>query len=436
MNQSPYFAERSARAEASAGGPRPSNPYAAPGRAGVHPPLWPYLEGYLAGPAWAYAAASRHDDPNDAAEAACYPAGEAASDGDAPARPLDVIHVGPSLLGGGAEQWLIDLARFLDPKRVRLVRTIATTPGLVDRSLVGELKIPVEIGQADAVRRAARECHVLLCWGLGLNDWLADCRAKLCVFVAHGDGDWTRVAMEQSTRVVDHVVAVSRSTLNKCALGVPATVIWNGVDSARVASTRSRQAVRQSLGFHPHDFVLGYVGRFSREKRPHVVIEAVRRLPDRFKALLLGWGSLRRELMELANEKIPGRFAIAAARGYLGDFYQAMDAVCLVSNQEGFPLVMLEAMMCARPLIVTPVGCVPEVIVDRINGLVVSGDAASVSQAAELLDRYPDWARGVAAAGKTFAAEYGHASRMAREYENLLHGLWTAKHGPLTAAVA
>jgi glycosyltransferase involved in cell wall biosynthesis len=269
---------------------------------------------------------------------------------------------------------------------------------------------------------------------VGLDEWLADCRPKLCVFVAHGEGDWTRVHMEQSRQIVDYVVGVSRSSLDRCAPGMPGEVIWNGVDSIRLTRTCSREAVRESLGFRPNDFVLGYVGRFSREKRPQVVIEAVSRLPERFKALLLGWGERREYLMELANERIPGRYAFATAWNYLGDYYQAMDALCLASDQEGFPLVMLEAMMCARPLIVTLVGCVPDVIVDRVNGLVVSGDGASVAQAAELLERCPDWARGVAAEGKAFAEAHGHASRMARQYEDLLHRLWADRYGSLAPA--
>jgi glycosyltransferase involved in cell wall biosynthesis len=354
---------------------------------------------------------------------------------DEPARPLDVVHVGPSLVRGGAERWLIDLVRFLDPRRVRVLRTITTLPNTVDPVLQAAMKIPVEIGQADAVRRAARECDVLLCWGVGLNDWLADCRPRLCVFVAHGEGDWTRMVIRQSDRVIDHMVAVSRKCSERCSLGLPTTVIWNGVDSGRLSATRSRRAVRKALGFQPGDFVLGYVGRFSREKRPHVMIEAVARLPAHCKALLVGWGGLRNELMEMANEKIPGRFAFVAAWEYLGDYYQAMDALCLQSYEEGFPLAMLEGMMWARPLILRSFGCVPEVIVDRVNGLVVDGDAASVAAAAELLRRHPRWARAMGAEAKSFAETYGHAQRMARQYENLLHGLWRTKYGPLTAAV-
>jgi glycosyltransferase involved in cell wall biosynthesis len=336
-------------------------------------------------------------------------------------------------LHGGAEQWLVDLMRFLDPRRVQVQRVLVARADQVDLDLVARFDVPVEIGQQERVRRAAAECDVLLCWGLELNAWLADYRPKLCIFLAHGDGDWTRHRLLASDQVVDHVVAVSRRVMDLCCGGFPTTVIWNGIDSTRLARTRSRAVVRESLGFQADDFVVGYVGRFSAEKRPGVVLEAVALLPPPFKALLMGWGPQRAELMDLANARLPGRYAFSAASDHLGDYYQAMDAVCLASEHEGFPLVILEAMMCGRPLIVTPVGCVPEIIQDRINGLIVSGDARSICAAATLLRQHPDWARGIAAEGYAHAEKNGHALRMARDYENLLHALWVEKHGPLTS---
>jgi glycosyltransferase involved in cell wall biosynthesis len=343
--------------------------------------------------------------------------------------PLRAIHVGPCLVRGGAEQWLLDLHRFLDPARVRLQRAVVTKPDAVDPAFVAGLDVPIETGQAETVRRAAKECDVLLCWGVELNDWLEGCRPPLCVYVAHGEGDWTREQLRQSDRVVDHVVAVSRAVRQRTCDGLPTSVIFNGVDSARLARSRSRRAVREALGFQPSDFVVGYVGRFSPEKRAHVVIDAVSLLPTHFKALLVGWGAQRLALLEAANERIAGRYAFATAWDYLGDYYQAMDAVCLVSDQEGFPLVMVEAMMCGRPLIATPVGGMPEVIQDRVNAVLVPGDATSLAAAAEMLWRNPEWARGIAAAGQAFAEEHGHARRMAREYEDLLHRLWRDKNG-------
>jgi hypothetical protein len=79
----------------------------------------------------------------------------------------------------------------------------------------------------------------------------------------------------------------------------------------------------------------------------------------------------------------------------------------------------------------TPVGSAPEFIVDRVNGIVVDGNVASVCRAAELLDRHPHWARAIAREGKAFAQQHGHAWRMARQYEELLERLWAEKNGSL-----
>lgn len=347
--------------------------------------------------------------------------------------PLRVVHVGPSMLRGGAEQWLVGLIRSLDPRRLQVLRCIVTMPELVDPEVVADMPAPVEVGRAKhRVKKAVRECDVILCWGPAeLGEWLADCRPKLCVFVAHGEGDWTRTMLAACAPVVDHVVAVSQRVQETLCAGLPSTNIFNGVDSSRLSRTRSREKVRQSLGFEPGDFVLGYVGRFSPEKRPEVLIDAAAQLPAHFKVLLIGWGPLLGELVQRANVLIPGRYAFRTVSDHLGDYYQAMDAFCLTSDEEGFALVVLEAMMCERPVIATPVGSVPEVIIDRVNGIVIPAGAASLCEAARLLADHPAWARGIAAEGRVFAEEHGHAHRMAREYEDLLERLWLEKWGAL-----
>ena len=344
--------------------------------------------------------------------------------------PLRVIHAGPSLLRGGAEQWLVDVLRFLDPLRVRMLRTVLTTGESIDPTLAESLPIPLEVGQGAALRRAAEECDVLLFWGLPLDDYLADCRPKLVVYLAHGEGDWTRIMLERSRRNVDHAVAVSERVRRRVCHDVPSTVIRNGVDSSRLGRTRARQAVRESLGFRAEDFVLGFLGRFSPEKRCQALIKAVERLPRDFKLLLVGWGMQRQDLMELANRCIPGRYAFAHGCSYLGDYYQAMDAFCLVSSEEGFSFALIEAMMSGCPVIATPAGCVPEFVHDRINGVIVDGTAESVADAARLLREHPSWRGGLAREGQVYAEQTGHARRMARDYENLLWRLWADKYPP------
>lgn len=356
---------------------------------------------------------------------ASYPATQVSARSSRPSGgPLRAISVGPCLVRGGAEQWLIYLTRFIRAERLQLVRTVVTRPDLVDPAFVAEVPIPVEIGGAEAVRRAARECDVLLCWGLALDELLLDCRPPVCVFVAHGEGDWTRMLLGQSKRVVDHVVAVSQRVQHRVCTGFPTTVIYNGVDTQRLSQTRCREDMRRGLGFDRDDFVLGYVGRFSGEKGVKRLVEAAGRLPKNFKVLLVGWGAERPALLDQANDQIPGRYVFARADSYLGDYYQCMDAFCLPSHEEGCSLALLEALLCGRPVIVSAVGAAPELVQDRIQGLVVPGDPESLCRAAQLLHDHPRWAAGLAAEGQALGRRVGFAQRMAREYEELLDRLW------------
>ncbi|APW58980.1 glycosyltransferase [Paludisphaera borealis] len=342
--------------------------------------------------------------------------------------PLKMTHIGPSLVRAGVEVWLKGLSRFLDPGRLQFTRCLVTMPEFFDPEFAAELSIPTEVGGREAVRRAAAESDVLMIWGPSeLGDWLGDCRPALTVFVAHGEGSYTRGYLDGCGPVVDHVVAVSRRVQERVTDGYPTTVIPNGVDSSHLARSLSRSESRARFSFGPDDFVVGYVGRFSPEKRAHRVIEAVAKLPQNFKALLVGWGPLHPQLLDLANRLIPGRFAMTVGKGCFGDYYEAMDALCMVSAEEGYPLVVLEAMMCGRPVIATDVGGVPDLLIDRVNGVVVPGDVESIRSAVLLLQKHPEWARGLAAEAKKVADERGHARRMARGYEDLVHRLWREK---------
>ena len=344
-------------------------------------------------------------------------------------RPLRVIVVLPRLLRGGAEQWLLYLAKFLNREKVKLVRCVVANAQVTDRQFIEELPIPVEEKGPDSMRRAVADCDVLVVFGLPCDTLLGAERAKLCVYIAHGEGPWTKGLLDRSRKRCDHVIAVSRRVKQAVCDGFPTTVIYNGVDMARVAQRRSRREVRRRFHFGEHDFVVGYVGRFSQEKQLDLLIRAVSKLPPRFKLLLVGWGHLKARLLELANELIPGRYAFTGGSQYLGDYYRAMDAFALVSNQEGFSLALLEAMMCRLPVVVTPVGCVPELIVNRVNGVVVKPRIRDVAKGLARVANFPSWARGVAAEGHRWAIDNGHAERMARDYEAVLLRLWAQKHG-------
>jgi glycosyltransferase involved in cell wall biosynthesis len=347
---------------------------------------------------------------------------------ESPGRPLRVVYLGPCLARGGAEIWLTDLLRFLDPGRLQVLRAVVTDPHKIERGYAGAFPLPIESG-TDAVLQAVDECDVLLSWGVRLGPLLDGRRPPLSIFIAHGDGWFTRDLVEANVAHLDHVVAVSGRVRDLACNGTPATVIPNGVDTARLAWTLPREEVRRGLGFAHGDFVLGYLGRLAPEKRVDLVLRAVATLPDRFKVLVVGWGPMLPYLQDLAGLHLPNRACFVTAAEYLGDYYRAMDAFCTPGDSEGTPLTMLEAMHCEVPVLVTSVGAVPELIQDRVNGIVVSQDPGSISTAATLLAENPHWSRGLAAQGRATADRTGHASRVARDLEQLLARLWLDKFG-------
>jgi glycosyltransferase involved in cell wall biosynthesis len=279
----------------------------------------------------------------------------------------------------------------------------------------------VACGGRDAVRQAAHDADLLLVSGPAeFGDWVAGLRRPPTIFVAHGDSQWTLDILDSVGSAIDEVVAVSHRVKNAIGDRYPTTVIHNAIDPAHLVASQSRNDARQSLGFRKGDFVLGYVGRFSPEKNPFALIAAVERLPSSFKLLMVGFGPLRADILDQAARRIPGRCVVVEATDQLGDYYQAMDALCLPSYTEGYGLVSMEAMYCGCPVISAPVGFAPESLTDGVNGIIVDGSPASFARAAVQLHEHPRWRRCVANEARRYANEYGMPRRMASKYEQSL----------------
>jgi len=127
-----------------------------------------------------------------------------------------------------------------------------------------------------------------------------------------------------------------------------------------------RNSVRKRLAIENFDFAIVWLGRFTKVKRPDLVLELSRRLPNLI-FVMAGDGELREkiELTAPKNLRIVG-FQDAA------DMWGIADIGLLTSDSEGMPLSVIEAQMSGVPVVATNVGSVSEIIEDGSTGILSS----------------------------------------------------------------
>ena len=122
---------------------------------------------------------------------------------------------------------------------------------------------------------------------------------------------------------------------------------------------------------YDHDGYILFVGRLSEEKGIETIIRAAKLIPDIvFK--IVGRGPEMERLHLLADGLKNIEFVGFRMGEELAELYRGARAVVLTSRvQENFPLILLEAMALGKPVIASHVGGVPEIVEDRVNGLLV-----------------------------------------------------------------
>ena len=65
-------------------------------------------------------------------------------------------------------------------------------------------------------------------------------------------------------------------------------------------------------------------------------------------------------------------------------YYNAADLVCLMSEKEGWPNVILEALACGRPILASRAGGIPEILTSPNVGRVIERNLSQLVQSMEL----------------------------------------------------
>jgi glycosyltransferase involved in cell wall biosynthesis len=209
---------------------------------------------------------------------------------------------------------------------------------------------------------------------------------------------------------MDRTIAVSADIARTFA-GAPGEERITVIAPAGPMPTPRRDAVtvRRDLGIGDAPLVT-VVARMHPQKDLPTLLAAARRVLDarpEVRFVVVGGGPLEDEVRaEHARLGLGDGVQLLGARPSAADELAAADVVALSSIWEGSPLVVAEALLLARPVAVTAVGAVPEVVQDGVTGrLVPPREPAALADAILDLLADPATARRLAEAGHAVAAE-------------------------------
>ncbi len=190
-----------------------------------------------------------------------------------------------------------------------------------------------------------------------------------------------------------------------------------GVDTRLFSPARRDAGLRRSLNLPDNTRLLVYAGRFMREKKLPLLIDAVHRLGAPYHLLMIGNGQLPRAspyITHLPFQRVAGELARLLA---------SCDVLVHPGDQETFGLVVLEAMACGIPVLGVRAGGVGELVARDTGVLVAPNCVAALC----------DGIRQIFALGPVFLGRHAR-DLMLRKYDwNLIMPQLIGHYGSLLA---
>ncbi|MEK6622407.1 MAG: glycosyltransferase family 4 protein [Planctomycetota bacterium] len=244
--------------------------------------------------------------------------------------------------------------------------------------------------------------------------------ARVIIYSPHGDifegyfgktKTFVFTVLERfAARFTDKIITLTKNGISpyiKAGIGKESQFdyIYNGVDVASLEKKKcDTMQKRRELGIDAGSFVVVTAGRLVPVKGQAFLISAmsgiVKEAPN-VMLVVLGDGELRSRLEEQARAlKLEDRVLFTGMRNDVPEIVSCCDVFALPSVNEGFGVVLLEAMAVKCPIVATGVGGVPEVILDGITGILVPPkDPAQLAQAILKLMKDPQLSARLAGSG-------------------------------------
>ncbi len=243
--------------------------------------------------------------------------------------------------------------------------------------------------------------------------------------------EWKKTVFAAAERLLAyntrHIIAVSGALRNELLEREKidrqkVVTIYNGIDPTPYNVGPDREETLRALGLEGGR-VVGTVARLAPQKGVLYFIRAVAGLSELqgVSFVVVGDGPLRAELeAEAVNLGLKGKVVFLGYRRDVDKILNCLDILVLPSLTEGLPLIILEAMAAARPVVATTVGGIPEAVLDGVNGFLVQpGDADALAFAIRKMLENRIMAESMGEAGRRRVLEMFSLEEMVKKTERL-----------------
>jgi glycosyltransferase involved in cell wall biosynthesis len=200
-------------------------------------------------------------------------------------------------------------------------------------------------------------------------------------------------------KFTDRIICVSRAVQDFVVEyeGIPkskTTLIYNAARAPESDEPYSElQDRRASLGFAKDDIVITIIASLTENKGHRILIDAFRHVFERhpeIRLMIVGDGPLRNELKTYVKKmEFTSEILFIGQTTEVFSLLRTADLCVLPSiEREGLGIALIEAMAASLPIVGTNLGGIPEVIEDKMNGLLVApGDVHGLASAMEMFVR-------------------------------------------------
>jgi len=173
-----------------------------------------------------------------------------------------------------------------------------------------------------------------------------------------------------------------------------------------------------------------YIGRLDADKGIFEIIEAIKILRDRgtvVRLTIAGFGPARSKITcAIEADRLGDRTSLLGAvfGSAKQQLWKEADVFAFPTYREGLPYALLEAMAGGAVPVISPVGAMPDVVQDGVQGLFVSArEPQALANALERLANDRPLLYRLAVAARARIVEHYSVARMAKEFDSVYASL-------------